>query len=274
MRQVLVVGSVNHDRIWLLERPIASGRRVRVLKKSLILGGGGFYTGTALLDLGVTVALVSRLRRDELGLAALNVLNESGFQTQHVELVEGETIPLDILLDPDGERTILVPLRDRAELIRIGDTAPAVAAYVNALALDAALLKVLTETPLVMSQLPLHPSTARPADYVITSRDDIGGDIPGAWRRAVELAGDRLKSLIVTDGPHPITIHDGASSHQIAASPVSGVCDSLGAGDHFSGALLHALLGSADLAAAVHAAAVQTAQWLVRRPSRNFEAAP
>ena len=269
MRQILVIGSVNHDRIWQLESPVASGRRVPVRGKSLVLGGGGFHTGKALLDLGEAVALVARLRRDELGLAALNTLNDIGFQTQHVELVDGETKPLDILIDPNGERTILIPVRDGDGPIQITEAAPAAAAYINALRPGAALLDALSQAPLVISQLPLTPSTPRPADYVISSLDDIGGDIPAAWRRAADLAGPRLKSLVITNGPDPIVIHDGASSRHISASRVSGACNSLGAGDHFAGALLHALLNDLELAEAVQTAAVETAKWLERRRERN-----
>ena len=272
MHQILVIGSVNHDRIWQLEAPIASGRRVRVREKTLVLGGGGFYTGKALLHLGAAVALVSRLRRDELGLAALSALNDLGFQTQHVELVEGETKPLDILVDPIGERTILAPtLRVGDAPIRIAEAAPSAAAYINALRLDAALLDVLAQTPLVISQLPLNAFTARPADYVISSLDDVGGDIPGAWRRAADVAGARLKSLIITNGPDPIAIHDGVSFRHIAASRVDGASTSLGAGDHFAGVLLHALLNGLELADAVHAAAVETAKWLERRREKNSD---
>ena len=60
--------------------------------------------------------------------------------------------------------------------------------------------------------------------------------------------------------PHPVT-----SRHRASAA----TCDSLGAGDHFSGALLHALLNDLELAEAVHAAAVETAKWLERRRERN-----
>jgi sugar/nucleoside kinase (ribokinase family) len=268
MHQVLVVGSVNHDRIWRLDSPIASGHRVRVREKTLLLGGGGFHTGKALLGFGLAVALVSRLKRDELGMAALNGLNEIGFQTRHVELVDGETTPLDILLDPNGQRTILMEMREGHEEFRIEEATPSpAAAYINALRLDATLLSVLLRTPVVISQLPLNPATPRPADHVITSLDDIGGNISSARRRAAEMAGMRLKSLIVTNGPHPITIYDGASSFQIAASHVSGGCNSIGAGDHFSGVFLHALLAGEDLAAAVQAAAVGTARWLQRLSS-------
>ncbi len=128
---------------------------------------------------------------------------------------------------------------------------------------------MLAQTPLVLSQLPLTPFTARPADYVISSLDDIGGDIPDAWRRAVDLAGTRLKSLVITNGPDPIIIHDGASSRHIAVPRISGACNSLGAGDYFAGALLHALLNDLELAEAVQAAAVETAKWLERRRERN-----
>ena len=268
MHRVLVIGSVNYDRIWRLEAPLAPGGRQRVRDKTVVLGGGGFHTGRALLDLGAGVLLVSRLKRDALGLSALKALNEIGFETQHVELLAGETEPLDILLDPSGERTILTPIRAAQEPLRVADAPKTAAAYLNALHLDDSLLQALAQIPLVISQLPLWPATARPADYVVSSRADAGPDIAATWTRATALAGARLKALVITDGPRPATVYDGAMSFTVDTVPIDGLRSSVGAGDRFCGALLLALLDGAQIAEAVAMASNNTADWLGRqRPS-------
>jgi sugar/nucleoside kinase (ribokinase family) len=264
MHRVLVVGSVNHDRIWRLDAPLIAGRRLRVRDKTVALGGGAFHTGCALLGLGAAVVLVSRLKRDALGLSALKELSEIGFETQHVELLSGETESLDILLDPSGERTILMPVRAAQEPLRITGTAETAAAYLNALMLDDCLLQVLARIPLVISQLPLRPATARPADYVVSSRADTGPDIAATWMRATALAGVRLKALVITDGPHPVTVFDGTTSFSVATRSIDGLRSSVGAGDRFCGVLLWALLDGAGIAEAVARASSSTTDWLHR----------
>jgi len=264
MNRVLVIGSVNHDRIWRLDAPLTPGGRQRVRDKTVVLGGGGFHTGCALLDLGAGVLLVSRLKQDALGLSALKALNEMGFETQHVELQAGETEPLDILLDPSGERTILAPIRAGQQPLRVAEAPKAAAAYLNALSLHDSLLQALARIPLVISQLPLRPATARPADYVVSSRADAGPDIAETWTRATALAGGRLKALVTTDGPRPVTVYDGAVSFTVDTHPIDGVRSSVGAGDRFCGALLLALLDGAQIAEAVAIASSKTADWLGR----------
>jgi sugar/nucleoside kinase (ribokinase family) len=267
VHRVLVIGSVNYDRIWRLDAPLAPGGRQRVCDKTLVLGGGGFHTGRALHDLGARVVLVSRLKRDVLGLSALKALNEIGFETQHVELLEGETEPLDILLDPNGERTILKPIRAGHEPLRLPGASATAAAYLNALNLDDGLLQELARIPLVISQLPLWPATARPADYVVSSRADAGPDIAATWTRARTLAGGRLKALVITDGPRPVTVYDGAMFFTVDTIPIDGLRSSIGAGDRFCGALLLALLDGAPIAEAVAIASSNTADWLGRQPA-------
>jgi sugar/nucleoside kinase (ribokinase family) len=266
VHRVLVIGSVNHDRIWRLDAPLAPGGRQWVCDKTMVLGGGGFHTGRALLDLGAKVVLVSRLKRDALGLSALKALNETGFETQHVEPLEGETEPLDILLDPSGERTILTPMRAGQEPMRLAGAPKTAAAYLNALNLDDSLLQELAQIPLVISQLPLRPATARPADFVVSSRADASPDIAATWTRATPLASGRLKALVITDGPRPVTVYDGATSVTVDTTPIDGLRSSIGAGDRFCGALLLALLDGAQIAEAVAMASSNTADWLRQRP--------
>jgi sugar/nucleoside kinase (ribokinase family) len=267
MHRVIVIGSVNHDRVWQLDDPLIPGARLRFSAREIHLGGGGFHTGCQLLELGAGVALVTSLMEDELGLSALKALDDKGFDARHVTVLPGETMPLEILLEPNGERTILAPGgRSRpafsADGALMGD-----AAYINALLLDEALVSRLHDIPLVMSQLPLRPATPRPADYIVTSRTDAPEDLEAAWQRASGIAGSRLKMLVLTDGPHRITLYDGFRSiHVDPARAVQGV-STIGAGDRFSGAFLFALLSGRDAASAAAEASRSTADWLRRRHS-------
>ncbi|MDQ8731101.1 PfkB family carbohydrate kinase [Bradyrhizobium sp. LHD-71] len=267
MHHVLVIGGVHPDTIWQLDAPLVPGGRLRTCGKSVVFGGGGFHTGSALIALGAKVTLISRLMRDTWGLSAFETLQSAGFDMRHVELSAGETQPLDILLDPNGERTILAPVRSGQAPLCVKGPLCTAAAYLNALQLDQTLLQVLQRTPLVISQLPLRPATPRPADYVVTSRADAGTDIANTWTRAKALAGVRLKALVVTDGPRPVTVYDGAAPFAVDTRPVDKFRNSIGAGDRFCGALLLALLDGAPVGEAAAIASSNIADWLSRQAS-------
>lgn len=264
MYRVIVIGSVNHDRIWQLDDPLVAGGRLRFSSREIHLGGGGFFTGCQLLELGAEVVLVNRLMRDEQGLRALEALREMGFDTGQVALHPGETRPLEILLEPDGERTILYCGDRSSPLFAASAPFSGDAAYLNALNLDAGLVAELDTIPLIISQLPLRPATPRPADYVISSRHDADDGIEIAWRRARAIAGPRLKMLVLTDGPRPVTLFDGRNVVEVAPAPTVHVKNTIGAGDRFSGAFLHALLDGETAASAATRASRQTADWLRR----------
>ena len=262
MHRVIVIASVNHDRIWLLDDPLVPGGRLRFSSREIHLGGGGFFTGCQLLDLGADVALVNRLMDDVQGHAALKVLQDMGFDTQQVALHPGESRPLEILLEPNGERTILYPGNRESQLFTASAALTGGAAYLNALNLDAGLVAQLDAIPLVLSQLPLRPATPRPADYIISSRDDAADEIEIVWQRAQAIAGPRLKMLVLTDGPRPINLFDGQDAIEVATAPPVPVKSTIGAGDRFSGAFLYALLDGETVVAAATRASHQTADWL------------
>jgi sugar/nucleoside kinase (ribokinase family) len=188
-----------------------------------------------------------------------------GFDTRQVQVTPGETVPLEILLEPNGERTILGPSnRSRTALSAegplVGD-----AAYLNVFLLDETLVGRLHDIPLVVSQLPLRPSTPRPVDYILTSRTDAPGDLETVWQRAAVTAGSRLKMLVLTDGPRRITLYDGARSVDFDPAPAVQGVSTIGAGDRFSGAFLFALLEGRDPASAATEASRSTADWLSQR---------
>ncbi|MBZ5762356.1 hypothetical protein LAV84_20485 [Rhizobium sp. VS19-DR104.2] len=62
MYRVIVIGGVNHDRIWQLDASLTTGKRLQYSQRVIRIGCGGFYTALQLLDLGAEIALVIRLR--------------------------------------------------------------------------------------------------------------------------------------------------------------------------------------------------------------------
>ena len=265
MKTVIVVAHVNYDRVWTLAGPLASGARLSYLKREVRLGGGGFNAGSQLLDLGNTVRIVTNLRADDYGQSAQKTLNAMGFDTCHVTMLDGETQFAEILLEPDGERTILTrggwrePLTLPASLV--GD-----AAYVNALFLDDNVLATLRSLPLVVSELPIREATPRPADVVTCSKGDLPGEtLPAVWERARLVCGDRLHNLVITDGPRPISIYDGATCQHIQPPQLATLRDTIGAGDCFTGFLINGLMNRVDLKSAAAEACRLTSAWLRRK---------
>lgn len=264
MPRIIVIGSVNHDRIWQLDAPLARGGRIQFSSQITRLGGGAFYTGRQLLELGADVAIVSRLMQDEQGQAALKSLAAHGFDIGHIIMVAGETTPLEILLEPSGERTIIAPT-GRSQPLTATGTLSGAGIYINAIALDESLVAQIDAQPLVVSQFPLRPATPRPADYVISSRDDVPDDLMLAWQRAGQIAGPRLKMLVLTDGARPITLFDGLKPVEIEPTERVDTANTIGAGDRFAGSFLFALLEGRAPAAAAREASRITAEWLRRR---------
>ncbi|MBN8950607.1 MULTISPECIES: PfkB family carbohydrate kinase [unclassified Rhizobium] len=264
MPRIIVIGSVNHDRIWQLDAPLVPGARIQFSSQTTRLGGGAYYTGRQLLELGADVALVSRLMLDAQGQAALQSLVAAGFDTKHIAMAPGETAPLEILLEPNGERTIIAPA-GRSQPLKTAAQLSGAGVYINALALDAGLVEQIDAQPLVVSQFPLRPATPRPADYVISSRDDVPDDLTLAWQRAGQIAGSRLKMLILTDGTRPITLFDGLKSVEIEPAAKVDTANTIGAGDRFAGSFLFALVEGRTPAAAAREASRITAEWLRRR---------
>ncbi|PBB23588.1 PfkB family carbohydrate kinase [Mesorhizobium sp. WSM4304] len=266
MGTVIVVGHVNHDQVWSLSSPLASGARLTYSDRVVRLGGGGFHTGTRLAKLGNDVRLISNLMDDGHGRAALAELRASGIDTGYVTMWAGETRFTEILLEPNGERTILNTSGQLRPLFAAPEPVSGDAAYLNALVLDDGLVASLRTIPLVVSQFPLRSTSHRPADIVIGSRADFPGENTHAiWERASRIAGPRLRTLVLTDGMLPISLYDGEALNHVTPLKQVSVPDTIGAGDCFAGIFLHGLLQGLTLELSAEQASRQTAEWLSER---------
>lgn len=272
-KRVVVIGHINHDRIWRLTEPLRAGGRIAWSSRETRLGGGGYFTARRLLDLGHGVALLSNLMRDTHGQSALAELQDAGFDTTLITLREGETDFADILLDPTGERTILSSERRLSRTFLLDRAIEAEAFYVNAPKLPPTILASLRQAPLVVSQFPLREGEIRPADIMVGSKADLAGrPIADIWTMARRLATDRLTHLVMTDGPGAISVYDGRKETTVSLTRTVSLRDTIGAGDTFSGSLLHALLGGNDVVEASRLAGDETTAWLERREAQSHSA--
>ncbi|MDL2402078.1 PfkB family carbohydrate kinase [Rhizobium mayense] len=262
MKRVAVIGSVNRDRVWYLNEPLKPGSRLRYSRIETHLGGGAFYTGLQMLDLGAEVSIVARLMDDNAGTAILSELTTRGFDCSNIGWAEGETEPLEILLEPNGERTIISKHSAGLPALRACDKMDHDAVYINAVNLADSLSGQLDNIPLVISQMPLRKATLRPSDIIISSKADVAGELAEAWQRAKQVGGDRLKTLVLTDGPSAITIFDGVRAIEVEPKITVATANSIGAGDRFAGALLFFLLDGHSTVTATEEACRVTAEWL------------
>jgi fructokinase len=264
--RIVVIGHINHDRIWRLNEPLRAGGRIAWSSRETRLGGGGYFTARRLLDLGHDVALLSNLMSDDHGETALADLRAAGFETTLITRREGETDFADILLDPTGERTILSSERRLSRTFLLDRPISADAFYVNAPKLPPAILTSLERAPLVISQFPLREAERRPADIMVGSKADLPGmSMADIWTRARSLATDRLAHLVMTDGPAAISVFDGTAERAVTLSRTVTVRDTIGAGDTFSGSLLNALLTGMNVVSASQRAGDETTVWLEHR---------
>lgn len=269
---VIVIGHINHDRIWRLNSALRPGGRISWSQRHIRLGGGGYYTARRLMELGRPVRLVASLCDDAHGRWARDILTRRHFDLSAVTTATGETDCADVLLEPHGERTILSNEKRISRSFSIPAPIPGEAFYVNGARLCDAIVQSLAAAPLVLSQFPLGTPTPRPADVMVGSKADFPDlDLETIWQRAKGIAGERLKHLALTDGPHETTLFDGATRRQIHVDHVVSTADTIGAGDSFSAALLDRLIAGDSLETAAQRAGEATADWLEQR-DRQTEA--
>lgn len=106
MARILVIGSINADRMVRLSAPLSKGR-VQGQEIATFTGGAAANTGSALALLGHEVVLASTLGRGEEGDRMLEGLARRGLDVSQVVRSNGPVAAPMILIEPGGERTIL-----------------------------------------------------------------------------------------------------------------------------------------------------------------------
>jgi sugar/nucleoside kinase (ribokinase family) len=148
-----------------------------------------------------------------------------------------------VLVDPGGERTI-VNLHRRPQAgaaDRLASLAPD-AVYVRSREPDLGeAMADLAGRSLVVAHVPPLASGSRPAHVLVGSESDLPpAFLADPWRVGREIAGERLRLVVITRGARGAEAVSASGKVTVAAPAVT-VVNSTAAGDVFAAGLVHAL---------------------------------
>jgi sugar/nucleoside kinase (ribokinase family) len=263
MARFLVVASVNADRIWTLAEKLRPGARHLRTGLTTQIGGAGWYATNALRTAGHEVTLACAIGEDAIGQKLFRRLRDLGIDTSAIARTPA-THAYDILVDPDGERTLVFgnAVRPIPVLPERGDYD---GAYVNCWAPISVTACVREGAPILV-QLPLRDRTGRyPGTHVVVSRSDTDETPRTLWTRAQTTTGREVQGLIITDGPSPILVVSAGREIFVPPGPPAPEGQvTVGAGDTFAAHLLAGL--NRGVATAAAEAAQTASRWLATRP--------
>ena len=243
MARIVVVGSVAQDEVVTLRQPLRVGCHLDAAGRTLRLGGGGANTAIPLSHAGHHVVLVAPVGADAVAEWLLAELTATGIDVSALARVPTDSTRSLVLVDPEGERTIINLQRCReAGPPRRLSLLEADAVYVRSRDLDlAVLLAEVAKRGLVVAHVPPLDAGSRPAHILVGSEPDLPPSfLADPWAAGRAIAGDGLRLVVVTRGPRGAEAF-GASERVAVPALAVPVVDSTAAGDVFAAGLVHAL---------------------------------
>ncbi len=271
---VVVVGSANADLVVRVERRPAAGETVLGGDVVTAPGGKGANQAVAAAQVaagsGVRVAFVGRVGDDEHGAMVRTSLTASGVDISALRTADRPTGAALVLVDPDGDNSIVVSPGANAALTPDDARIDAVArAAVVVLQREVAPGASLAAAEHTTGTVVLNLAPAGPVPDALLARTDVLvvneheaalllGEPVGADGVEPGEAAARLRDLgpdtvVVTLGGDGTVAVDAAGTHRVAAPRVE-VVDTTGAGDAFVGALAARLAGGAAIGQALRTA--------------------
>ena len=106
--EIIGIGALNMDKLYLIERIAEPGEEVRVDEVSEQPGGSAANTIAGLARLGVGTGFIGRVGDDADGTRLRMELEKEGVDTQGIEISPGRTGIATVLVDRSGERAMYV----------------------------------------------------------------------------------------------------------------------------------------------------------------------
>ncbi|MCL1124405.1 PfkB family carbohydrate kinase [Shewanella surugensis] len=256
MANILLVANLNCDRVLQLPAALHTGGRFYYQEQGIRLGGGGANTGIGLVWAEHCVQLVSQVGNDDKGDWLLKEAISHGVDCHQVQRHGGMTCEMLLMMAPDGERTILRPMRVPLTLPIMPDWKNIDVLYVNSSAegLGQWTAEAMIDC-LVVTQL-AKDNRRRDAHVLITSESDFKGRCQQSpWLFARDIAGMQLQYFIVTDGGLGAKLYTPTGMIQVSARQAK-VCDTTGAGDAYAAGLIHGLTKGDNIDTAMQEAAI------------------
>lgn len=256
MPRVLVFGTVAADIILRVDALLAPGDHIQAEPLGWRPGGSAANVGCALASAGHVVELIGPVGTDRMARALLRELRHRGVITDRMVRVQGASPRALILIDAQGERTIVGI--DRAScasgfaLRRSPDVSGADCLYVESYVRYPTSLAYAAPTALLAVTPPEEGADRWPADIVIGSESQFPSEwlaSPFAFVRT--LAGARLRWVVVTRAERGADAYGPGEVCHVPARAIRQV-DATGAGDAFTAGLLHGLIEDGDMQRAMH----------------------
>jgi ribokinase len=256
MLDVCVVGSANLDLVASTPRRPAAGETVHGTAFAEHPGGKGLNQAVAAARAGATVAFVGAVGRDAAGDTLRAVLAAEHIDTSGLARGDRPSGRAVIVVDAEGENSIVVVAGANAEVVV--DALPAARVLLVQLEIPLAVVTsavVRAKATGATTVVNAAPAAALAPDLLAAVDVVVANDAEAERLGGVDaLLGAGVTTAIVTRGAAGVVVaQPGARWHQ-PAFRVRAV-DTTGAGDAFCGVLAAGLAAGRDLHAAVRAAA-------------------
>lgn len=261
MAEVVCVASWNADLISHVPRPIARGETLMGSSFSISPGGKGSNAAVAAARQGARVALIARIGEDDFGRMGMKLWQDEGIATAHVEQAPGERSGVaQILVYDDGDNSIAVcPGAGTGLDVRHAQAAQQVLAACRVVMASCEVPVAATHEAFRIAHeagalTVLNPAPARPLPDELLALVDVltpnegelyllagpahAGSLDGA---ALELMRRGTRAVLVTLGAAGCRLYQAGQPPVALAGRAMPVCDTIGAGDTFTGALAAAL---------------------------------
>lgn len=225
MSDFWIIGPIAWDFALYIDHLPASGNFVQATESVERPGGTGANVATALSHAGGRVHMVGYVGADAAGQNMTKALATARVDVDHVQVLPGRTSSVVLLIEPNGERTIIGIHPDLLHTITIPVAAVARGDVVYFAAWHDAFVpaaQAMAVAGALVTGVP--PGTIPAMKYLIGSKNDFTA-IP------------RRTTAIVTEGAGGVTVHSEGRSDHFPALPADAV-DATGAGDAFAAGLL------------------------------------
>jgi ribokinase len=263
MSDVVVFGTPVADivlRVAALPRP---GDQIRAEPLGWRLGGGSANIACGLAAAGHDVKLIGPVGTDSMADELLAELERRGVDTHGCIRMSGASARALILLDENGERTILILGGERwPEPLPLPDLPPAsgvACVYVESYALFPTTIADRFPEALLVATPPARGHRTWPADVIVGSeRQYQGSGLTSPYESARAVARARLRLVVVTRGARGADAYGPDGRYHVAGTTARQV-DATGAGDAFAAGFIAELLAEHGIQAAMERGAAQGA---------------
>jgi sugar/nucleoside kinase (ribokinase family) len=246
MADVVVLGTAAGDivlRLGALPRP---GEHVSGEPLGWRPGGGSANVALGLAAAGHRVELIGPIGNDAMAEALLAELGRGGVRTHRCVRVGARSPRAIILIDGEGERTIVQLDRGSAvdgfALREHPDLEDADCVYVESYRRFAGVAAFPPREAMLVAPPPEFEERSWPAEVLVGSASQYPAEWLGTpFESARTVAGPRLRWVVVTRGRKGSDAYGAAGSCHVDARHARQV-DATGAGDAFAAGLLHGLL--------------------------------